>query len=216
MRRDELEARVLTALQTRFFESAPFQVFCEEFTAAVNEARMEARAAATVASRERAKIDSEIAKLVQFIKDGVAGESVRGELLALETRKAALESERTLAASEVPPLLHANMADRWRAEVTQLRDALAEDRCDRGASGRPEHGRGDQAHSARWRPDSRCEGEPSCDVGGYQSITRLAAPNGFGCGGVQQIVPAALLGGSVNVKTLAFPTEVPVVRLSVG
>ena len=38
----------------------------------------------------------------------------------------------------------------------------------------------------------------------------------FGCGGPQQIVPAALLGGSVNVKTLAFLTEVPDVRCSVG
>jgi len=37
-----------------------------------------------------------------------------------------------------------------------------------------------------------------------------------GCGGPQQIVPAALLGGSVNVKTLAFLTEVPDVRLSLG
>ena len=129
MRRDELEARVLSALQTRFFESAPFQVFCEEFTAALNEARMEARAAVTAASRERAKIDSEIVKLIQFIKNGVAGDSVRAELLALEARKATLDTDRTLA-GQVPPLLHPNMADRWRAEVTQLRDALAEDRCD--------------------------------------------------------------------------------------
>jgi site-specific DNA recombinase len=28
-----------------------------------------------------------------------------------------------------PPLLHPNMADLWRAEVTELRDALIEDRC---------------------------------------------------------------------------------------
>jgi uncharacterized protein (AIM24 family) len=35
--------------------------------------------------------------------------------------------------------------------------------------------------------------------------------------GPQQIVPAALLGGSVNVNTLAFLTEVPGARrLSVG
>ena len=61
IRRDELEARVLTALQTRFFESAHFQAFCEAFTAAVNEARMEARAAATAASRQRAKLEGEIA-----------------------------------------------------------------------------------------------------------------------------------------------------------
>lgn len=44
----------------------------------------------------------------------------------------------------------------------------------------------------------------------------VAAVGQVGCGGPQQIVPAALLGGSVNVKTLAFPTEVPDVRLSVG
>jgi hypothetical protein len=37
------------------------------------------------------------------------------------------------------------------------------------------------------------------------------------CGGPQQIVPAALLGGSVNVNTLTFPTEVPGARrLSLG
>lgn len=36
-----------------------------------------------------------------------------------------------------------------------------------------------------------------------------AAVGNGGCGGVQQIVPAALLGGSVNVKTLAFLMGVP-------
>ena len=40
----------------------------------------------------------------------------------------------------------------------------------------------------------------------------LAAVGNVGCGGPQQIVPAALLGGSVNVNTLAFPTEVSDVR----
>jgi hypothetical protein len=37
-----------------------------------------------------------------------------------------------------------------------------------------------------------------------------------GCGGPQQVVPAALLGGSVKTKTLAFPTEVPGVRPALG
>ena len=39
----------------------------------------------------------------------------------------------------------------------------------------------------------------------------------IGCGGPQQIVPAALLDGSMNVNTLAFLTEVPgAPRLSLG
>jgi DNA invertase Pin-like site-specific DNA recombinase len=51
IRRDELEARVLTALQTRFFENGPFELFCAEFRTALNEARMEHRA--TVSSARR-------------------------------------------------------------------------------------------------------------------------------------------------------------------
>ncbi len=72
MRRDELEVRVLTALQTRFFESAPFQVFCEEFTAAINGTRMEMRATATAANRERTKIDGDIARIIQNWKRQMA------------------------------------------------------------------------------------------------------------------------------------------------
>ena len=49
-----------------------------------------------------------------------------------------------------------------------------------------------------------------------RQIQATSWSNKAGCGGPQQIVPAALLGGSVNVKTLAFPTEVPDVRLSLG
>jgi hypothetical protein len=54
-------------------------------------------------------------------------------------------------------------------------------------------------------------------VNGTQTlkVVDLAADR-CGCGGPQQIVPAALLGGSVNVKTLAFLTEVPDVRPSLG
>ena len=56
LRRAELEQRVLTALQTRFFEDGPFEVFCHEFAGAVNEARMESHAASAVAARERGRL----------------------------------------------------------------------------------------------------------------------------------------------------------------
>ena len=129
MRRDEIESRVLSALQTRFFQGGHFQVFCEEFTAAANGARMEARAAAGAAARERSKIDANIAKLIQAIKDGVPGAEVKDEMIALQDRKAAVQAE-DAAASRPPPLLHPNMADLWCTQITELRDALTEDRCD--------------------------------------------------------------------------------------
>lgn len=129
VRRDDLEARVLTALQSRFFEDEGFQVFCEEFQAAVNEARMEASASAKATNRQRTKIDGEIRKLIQALKDGFTGPAMRDEMLALENRKAELEAKSALVSAN-SPLLHPHMADLWREEVTELRQALEEDRCD--------------------------------------------------------------------------------------
>ena len=56
-------------------------------------------------------------------------------------------------------------------------------------------------------------------VGPHDGVDKMTKTTISSCKwlrGVQQIVPAALLGGSVNVKTLTFPTEVPDVRSSLG
>ena len=54
-----------------FFENGPFQVFCEEFTAAVNEARMELRAGTSSAKRESERVRREIRKVIEAIKAGL-------------------------------------------------------------------------------------------------------------------------------------------------
>jgi len=129
IRREELEARVLAALQTRFFENGSFEVFCQEFTAAVNEARMEHRASVTSAKRELGQLDAHKKKLITMVYGGVPVAEVKDEMIAIAARRE--ELTRTLqTADSLPPLLHPNMAARWRDEVTHLRDALAEDRCD--------------------------------------------------------------------------------------
>ena len=129
IRREDVEQRVLAALQTRFFTDDAFQVFCQEFRSAVNEARMEARANTSAAEREREKLDKEIEHIVQDIMDGLSSVTLRQRLLKLEARKAELAAE-AVAVQTIPPLLHPNLADRWMAEITELREALEEDRCD--------------------------------------------------------------------------------------
>jgi hypothetical protein len=129
IRREDVETRVLAALQTRLFESEPFQVFCEEFRIAVNEARMQAKAVAVAASRERERIDRELSRLIQSIKDFGPSASISSEIRDLEGRKNDLMTNQAVQA-RVPPLLHPAMADVWRRQVTQLRDALLEDRAD--------------------------------------------------------------------------------------
>jgi site-specific DNA recombinase len=129
IRRDEVERRVLAALQTRFFEGDAFQVFCEEFRVALNDARMEARAAATAGVRERETLVRQIENIVQAIMDGAASPALRQRLETLEARAAALDAQSATAVA-APPLLHPNMAERWRVEIAELRAALTDDRCD--------------------------------------------------------------------------------------
>ena len=129
IRRDEVEARVLAALQTRFFESGPFQAFCEEFTAAVNEARMERRASLSSAELEIGRIEARRKKLIEMVMDGVAPCEVKDEMNANAARREELKRTLELVDDSLP-LLHPNMADLWRTQVYELRNALAENRCD--------------------------------------------------------------------------------------
>jgi site-specific DNA recombinase len=71
----------------------------------------------------------EIQKVIEAIKAGLPRADLREEMETLQARKEALLTQLT-SAKELPPLLHANMADLWRAEIAELRDALTEDRCD--------------------------------------------------------------------------------------
>ena len=126
IRRDGLEARVLNALRDRLMDPALFAVFCEEFTREVNRARIEARTSLDAARRETERIDREIRKLIQAIKDGVPGLSVKDELMGLEERKA--ELVQVLAEAEEPPaLLHPEMATYYRQQVAELHAALQEE-----------------------------------------------------------------------------------------
>ncbi|HEX3231744.1 MAG TPA: hypothetical protein VHQ95_22390, partial [Pyrinomonadaceae bacterium] len=105
--------RVLNALQTRFCESGPFQVFCEEFTAAVNEARMELRAGASSARRELERERREIERVIEAIKAGLPPADLKEEMEMLQARKEALLVQ-LANATELPPVLHPRMADLWR------------------------------------------------------------------------------------------------------
>ncbi|MGH7719125.1 MAG: recombinase zinc beta ribbon domain-containing protein [Gemmatimonadaceae bacterium] len=172
VRRDEVEARVLKALQEKLLRQDLFEEFCEEFTREMNRLRMQHRASLSAAEHEIERIEARRKKLIEMVMEGVAPSVVKDEL-------------------------NANVA-------------------------RP---RGRHRAHARpgWRDASdRVEGEFGGHAGGHCTneevvgIRRPLPASIFGCGGPQQIVPAALLGGSVKVKTLAFPTEVPDVRRSLG
>jgi site-specific DNA recombinase len=123
IRREEVEARVLSALQDKLLRQDLFEEFCDEFTREMNRLRMEHRATLSAAEREIERIEVRRKKLVESIMDGVPASEVRDELTANAARREDLKAK-LAAADEPPPLLHPGMADLYRQKVTALAQAL--------------------------------------------------------------------------------------------
>ena len=123
VRRDEVEARVLRALQDKLLRQDLFEEFCDEFTREMNRLRMEHRAGLSAAENEIARIEVKRQKLVESIMEGVPASEVRDELNRNAARREELKAK-LAAADEPPPLLHPGMADLYRQKVTALAQAL--------------------------------------------------------------------------------------------
>ena len=124
IRRDEVEARVLRALQEKLLEQELFGEFCDESTREMNRLRMEHRASLSSAKREVERIGTRIKKLLNLmLDDEIAVEEGRAEIKALDARRKELQAQLETAA-EPPPLLHREMAELYPQKVTTLAQAL--------------------------------------------------------------------------------------------
>ena len=84
---------------------------------------MAASASVTATERELGRVQAEIGKLIQALKDGVPASIVKDPLIALEAQQTELRA-RLDRSAQPPPLLHPNMADLYREKVTQLARGL--------------------------------------------------------------------------------------------
>ena len=124
IRRDEVEARVLKALQEKLLNQELFAEFCEEFTHEMNRLRMERRASLSSAKRDVERIGARIKKLLNLMVDGeIAVDEGKAEIKALDARRKELQAQLE-SADEPPPLLHPEMAELYRQKVTTLAQAL--------------------------------------------------------------------------------------------
>jgi len=123
IRRDEVEARVLRALQAKLLRQDLFKEFCDEFTHEMNRLRMEHRAGLSAAEREIERIEARRKKLIEMVMEGVPPSEVKDELTANAARREALRAK-VAAADAPPPLLHPEMAGLYHQKVTALAEAL--------------------------------------------------------------------------------------------
>ncbi|WP_156681784.1 recombinase family protein [Sphingomonas profundi] len=123
LRRDELEARVLSALRHQLMEPALFAEFCEEFTREMNRIRSAGSQTLEASRAEIRKIDRDLDRLVDMILRGGAADRLNERMVRMEARKR--EFETVVAQSKEPaPLLHPEMAGYYRRQVESLHEAL--------------------------------------------------------------------------------------------
>ena len=127
IRRDQLEARVATALKEHLMNPELFAVFCEEFTRRMNERRIEASAALASARVELERVERELERILNlYLKEAMSVETVKDRSGKLEARKAELAAM-LASAEEPPPVLHPTMAVVYRERVAALHEALRQD-----------------------------------------------------------------------------------------
>jgi hypothetical protein len=119
-----LEGMILDGLRNRLMAADLFKAFCDEFVREVNRVRAGGNAAVTAMHAELERTQRRIRRIVTLITDDDAPlRALKEELVALETREAALQRE--LATAEAPaPLIHPNLAELYRRQVAQLHEAL--------------------------------------------------------------------------------------------
>ena len=71
IRRDQVEARVLKALEEKLLNQELFEEFCDEFTREMNRLRMQHRASLSTAEREIERIEACRKKLIEMVMEGV-------------------------------------------------------------------------------------------------------------------------------------------------
>ena len=121
--RQEVESRVLAALQEKLLRQDFFDEFCREFAKEMNRLRMEQRASLSGAKRELERVKREIEKVVDAIVEGYRTPELKARNDSLQERKNTLLAQLAVA-DEPPPLLHPSMADLYRSKVEELAAAL--------------------------------------------------------------------------------------------
>jgi site-specific DNA recombinase len=117
IRRDELESRVLVALETKMLDPGRFERFCAGWAAKWAALNREHQTAVVAVRQELGAVERRINGLVEAIADGFRDEAIRSSLAALQARRDELQQQ---AAAETPKAIQPDLALRYRARVAEL------------------------------------------------------------------------------------------------
>ncbi|MCB1702304.1 MAG: zinc ribbon domain-containing protein [Halioglobus sp.] len=125
IKREVLESKILSALETHLMRDDLLKIFCEEYTRALNALRRAQDSALGDAKAEKEKLSKERANILKAIREGIGAALVRDDLERIAARLDALEDQISQGSTDPRPLLHPAMARRYREEVAALRETLS-------------------------------------------------------------------------------------------
>jgi site-specific DNA recombinase len=127
IRRDTLENKVLDGLRHQLMQPEMVRTFVDEFRRELNRQARELDARRGYVTGDLAKIERNIGRLIEAIKAGVPGATIKDEMAALETRRGDLLAQ--LKAVPPPaPRLHPNIGAVYKEKIASLREALNAER----------------------------------------------------------------------------------------
>ena len=126
MRRDRLEALVLDGLRHHLMQPDCVKAFVAEYHRELNRLSAGQGAQKAQLEAELARTKRSLSQLIEAIKAGVPGASVKDEIGVLEQKRSEIEAK--LTAAPAPTLrLHPNLAELYRRKIAVLADALNAD-----------------------------------------------------------------------------------------
>ena len=123
IKRAALEELVLSGLQHHLMDPTLCDVFAKEYVRHINEIRLAKNASIETFRAELARIDREQEKLVDAICDCVPATRVKDRMISLDARQRELENKLAHCKDE-PVLIHPNMSEIYRQQVSHLANAL--------------------------------------------------------------------------------------------
>ena len=124
IRRDALEAVILSSLRDRLMQPEHVAIFVEEFTTEWNRLQAERSAEHAARYRELEAVNRKLDGLIDAIADGLKSPGLQNKLHELEARQATLRAELERTPVSSVPRLHPNLAEIYRERVVRLHEAL--------------------------------------------------------------------------------------------
>ncbi len=124
IRREALEATILTGLRSRLMEPDLVKVFAEAFIAETNKLRAAQTRQVKDWENRLQQIERRIQKLVSAIAEGEPPQALLEELRRLEAEQGEFADRLESAPKDPQPLLHPNMSEIYRRKVADLHRLL--------------------------------------------------------------------------------------------